>query len=72
MLLGPLALDLQTERWRRLCRRNRPSEHYGDGNLPGPAGFLVLSRVGPSPGLPSLLEFTILCCKYISVQLAVT
>lgn len=43
MLLGPLALDLQTERWRRLCHRNRPSEHYGEGKLPGPAGFLVLS-----------------------------
>ena len=43
MLLWPLALDLQTERWRRRCRRNWPSENYGHGNLPNLAGFLVLS-----------------------------
>ena len=43
MLLGPLALDLQAERWRRRCRRNWPSERHGHGNLPAPVGFLVLS-----------------------------
>lgn len=43
MLLGPLALDLMTERWRCLWCWNWPSEHRGDGDLPGPAGILVLS-----------------------------